>query len=93
MNQESIMQKIGKKINAVMIKIFGANWRTSLYGILAFLPQIAQAVQSYVSSFGVPAIVLNTISFVFGILTVLNMKDRQVTGGSIQNDVEPKANG
>jgi len=81
------MHTIGKKINAVMVRLFGASWRTSVYGVLAFLPQIAQAAQNYIVGLGLSPAVLNTITFFFGILTVLHAKDNRVTGGVVKNDV------
>lgn len=89
--QEAIVHKIGKKINAVMIRIFGASWRTTVYGVMAFLPQIAAAVQTYFVALGLSPMVLNSVTFFFGILTVLHAKDKRVTGGVVKNDV-PKSN-
>jgi hypothetical protein len=75
-----------KKINEIMTKIFGSSWRTSFYGLLTVLPQVAGQIQSYIASFGLSAKILNLTSLFFGVLTVLNMKDRQVTGGKYKND-------
>jgi hypothetical protein len=67
-------------INKVMTKIFGANWRTSLWGLMAILPQIAKPVQDYLSLQKVSDQTLNLVSVGFAIIFALNSKDKQVTG-------------
>jgi len=67
-------------INKVMTKIFGVNWRTSLWGLMAILPQIAKPVQDYLSLQKVSDQTLNLVSVGFAIIFALNSKDKQVTG-------------
>ena len=67
--------------NRFMIKWFGRSWRTSLYGVLALLPQVAKPVMDYLTTMGAPSAVLNTVSLVFALMFALAAKDRDVTGG------------
>ena len=64
-----------------MTKWFGRSWRTSLYGVLALLPQVAKPVMDYLTTMGAPSTALNTVSFIFAFLFSLAAKDRDVTGG------------
>jgi len=61
-------------------KLFGRSWRTSIYGTLAVLPQIANLVQQYGVSIGVPKSILDGITLVFAIITVISTKDKAVHG-------------
>lgn len=70
-------------VNKFMTALFGTSWRTGFYGLLAFLPQIAQPLQEYCEKSHVPAKYLNLISFFFIVVAFLNSKDSQVTGGTI----------
>lgn len=67
--------------NRFMIKWFGRSWRTSLYGVLALLPQVAKPVMDYLTTMGAPSAVLDTVSLVFALMFALAAKDRDVTGG------------
>lgn len=71
-----------RKFNRFMIKWFGRSWRTSLYGVLALLPQVAKPVMDYLTAMGAPSTALNTVSFVFALLFALAAKDHDVTGGN-----------
>lgn len=68
-------------------KLFGKNWRTSVYGILAILPQIANMIQQYLANIDAPKGAMDLLTLVFGIATVLNIKDKQVTGGKVDSDI------
>ena len=70
-----------RKFNRFMTKWFGRSWRTSLYGALALLPQVAKPVMDYLTTMGAPSTALNTVSFIFAFLFSLAAKDRDVTGG------------
>lgn len=70
-----------RRFNKFMIKWFGRSWRTSLYGVLALLPQVAKPVMDYLTTMGAPSAVLNTVSLVFALMFALAAKDRDVTGG------------
>ena len=70
-----------RKFDRFMTKWFGRSWRTSLYGVLALLPQVAKPVMDYLTTMGAPSTALNTVSFVFALLFSLAAKDRDVTGG------------
>ena len=72
---------IYRKFNRFMVKWFGRSWRTSLYGLLALLPQAAKPILDYLTAMGAPSVALNTVSFVFALLFALAAKDRNVTGG------------
>lgn len=82
---EGFFPWVGRKISAVLIKIFGASWRTSLWGILSILPQIAKPVQDYLETQKISANTLNIVTMIFAVLFVLTAKDKQVTGGTIPN--------
>ena len=71
-----------RKFNKFMIKWFGRSWRTSLYGVLALLPQAAKPVMDYLTTMGASGAVLNTVSLVFALMFALAAKDRDVTGGN-----------
>jgi hypothetical protein len=90
--QEGIVGKFIKQILALPARalayLFGANWRTSFYGLLALLPQLAKPVQDYLEAQKVSATVLNIVSLVFAAICVLSAKDAQVTGGTIQNNTD-----
>ena len=73
---------IYRKFNRFMVKWFGRSWRTSLYGVLALLPQAAKPILDYLTAMGAPSVALNTVSFVFALLFALAAKDRDVTGGN-----------
>ena len=68
-----------RKFNKFMIKWFGRSWRTSLYGVLALLPQAAKPVMDYLTTMGASGAVLNTVSLVFALMFALAAKDRDVT--------------
>ena len=70
------------RFSKFMIKWFGRSWRTSLYGVLALLPQVAKPVMDYLTTVGAPSAVLNTVSLVFALMFALAAKDRDVTGGN-----------
>lgn len=63
-----------------MEKMFGRSWRTSLFGLLAVLPQVANLVQTYAANINAPKWAMDTMTLVFGVITVFNMKDKAVTG-------------
>lgn len=77
----------------VLTGIFGANFRTSAWGgitlvataiafkpdLIAFLPD---SIESYVSG------ICGLIAFISGGAFVLNTKDRQVTGGRVQQTLD-----
>jgi hypothetical protein len=67
-------------IDKAMTKVFGASWRTSLWGIVAIIPQIVKPVQDYLVLEKVSDNTLNIVSIVAAIIFALNSKDRQVTG-------------
>ena len=71
-----------RKFNKFMIKWFGRSWRTSLYGVLALLPQAAKPILDYLTTMGATSDALNTVSFIFALLFALAAKDRDVTGGN-----------
>ena len=73
---------IYRKFNRFMVKWFGRSWRTSLYGLLALLPQAAKPVMDYLTTMGAPSTALNTVSVIFAFLFSLAAKDRDVTGGN-----------
>lgn len=73
---------IYRKFNRFMVKWFGRSWRTSLYGLLALLPQAAKPILDYLTAMGAPSEALDTVSFVFALLFALTAKDRDVTGGN-----------
>ena len=70
-----------RKFNRFMTKWFGRSWRTSLYGVLALLPQVAKPVMDYLTTVGAPDKALNAVSFIFALMFSLAAKDRDVTGG------------
>ena len=55
------------------------NWKTTVAGILAFTPQIIAGLQL----FPIPAPVLQLITGVFGVLALYFAKDKNVTGGTV----------
>ena len=61
-------------------KLFGKSWRTSLFGILAFLTEGATLIQEYLVQMSVSPELLHTSALVFGLIAILNAKDRGVTG-------------
>jgi hypothetical protein len=67
-------------LNRSLIVLFGENWRTSVYGILAVLPQLADPLQDYLGTIAVSKSKLNLISLVFAVMFAMTAKDRQVTG-------------
>ena len=67
-------------LNRMLVTLFGENWRTSFYGILAILPQLVDPLQDYLKTTAVSKSKLNLLSLIFAILFALNSKDRQVTG-------------
>lgn len=67
-------------MNRVLIAMFGENWRTSVYGIIAVLAQLADPLQDYLKTTAVSKSKLNIISLVFALMFALTAKDRQVTG-------------
>ena len=80
-----------------MNTILGANWRTTLSGwiavlasaiainpsLVAFLPE---AVRAYVTGFA------GIIAVISGGTFAAQAKDKQITGGTVQNDTPPSAN-
>ena len=68
----------------VMTYLFGPSWKTSLYGILAVLPQCEQAVENLMETEGIPAVWMNVVTIFFAVITVMNAKDSQVYGGTIK---------
>jgi len=70
-----------RRFNKFMIKWFGRSWRTSLYGVLALLPQASKPVMDYLTTMGASDAVLNTVSLVFALMFALAAKDHNVTGG------------
>lgn len=76
-----------------MTKLFGANWRTSLWGyitlicaaivavptVIDFLPD---SIENYVRGFA------GLIALVSGGAFVRNVKDKSVTGGTVQQTAE-----
>jgi len=60
--------------------LFGKSWITSIWGLLAILPQAAKPIQDYLITEKVPDKWLNLVSVVFAILFAINAKDKQVTG-------------
>lgn len=69
-----------RRLNKFMLKWFGRSWRTSLYGVLALLPQVAKPILDYLTAMGAPSVALDTVSFIFAFLFSLAAKDRDVTG-------------
>jgi hypothetical protein len=58
-----------------MERLFGSSWRTSALGILAVLPQVVNLAQTYALDMGMSKGVMDTLTLIFGVLTVLNIKD------------------
>ena len=73
----------------LMEKILGASWRTSLFGILAFLSEAANIIQQYLTDIKCPPGVLHTVSAIFALIAIMKAKDGQVTGGSIVQQPKP----
>ena len=61
-------------------KLFGASWRTSLFGVLAFLTEAANLIQQYLVQMSVPTELLHTSALFFGLIALMNAKDKGVTG-------------
>jgi hypothetical protein len=80
-----MIAKLAQKFSSAMTWLFGASWRTSLWGILAILPQFAKPVQDYLEAEKVSPAILNIVSLFFAALCVLAAKDGKVTGGTIAN--------
>lgn len=71
-------------VSRALTYLFGPNWRTSLWGMLALLPQLAKPVQDLLAAEKIPERWLNIVTLAFAVLFVINAKDRQVTGGSVK---------
>ncbi|MEN6423321.1 MAG: hypothetical protein ABFD76_15385 [Smithella sp.] len=82
MGKKKDMGVISYYISEVFAFLFGKSWRTSIWGLLAILPQIAKSVQDYLVTEKVPDKWLNLVSVVFAVLFALNAKDKQVTGAN-----------
>ena len=65
--------------------LFGRSWRTTLWGIMALLPQIAKPIQDYLIAIKVPERILDLVTMIFAILFIINSKDRQVAGSSLDD--------
>lgn len=57
-----------------------ASWKTSLFGFLALLPQLWQAVMP---SLSIPQEIANVITAVMGAIAFYCAKDKNVTGGTV----------
>jgi hypothetical protein len=78
--------------DVMLARIFGANWRTSLYGLatlvsgaIAAKPDMVNFLPDSVRGYIVG--IAGFIAFVSGGAFVINAKDRQVTGGAVQQTV------
>lgn len=76
-----------------MKTLFGANWRTSTWGIvtlvataIAFKPDLIAFLPDSVE--GIVSGIAGLIAFLSGGAFVLNTKDKQVTGGTVQQTAE-----
>ena len=61
-------------IKAYLKRILVTDWKTSLFGVLAILPQISTPLMTYLGTLNVQQKYLNAISFVFAILFALETK-------------------
>lgn len=77
-------------IDKFMTKFIGVSWKTSLFGILAFFAGTAEIWQDYLKDCGLQPSWTRALTLVFTLLAFLFAKDKQVTGGSIQNVTPPK---
>lgn len=69
----------------IMVYLFGASWKTSAYAVATFLCAAAQLVQDYLVNINAPSGLLKGGALFFGLLALLNAKDKNVTGGSVQS--------
>lgn len=83
------------KIIEMIEFIFGPNWRTSLWGsicvtcaTISFYPKSVEFLPDQIESFVVG--LCGLVATVTGYATVLNMKDKNVTGGNIPSTQEAK---
>lgn len=79
-----------KGINRAMTFLFGKSWRTSFWGILAIIAQVAKPIQDYLVTEKVPEKWLNLVSLVCAAIVVMNAKDKQVTGHGNTTDSTQK---
>lgn len=56
------------------------NWKTTLFAVLAVLPQILKLYPEIVNP-----VFVDTISIIFGAIGISYAKDHNVTGGTIPN--------
>lgn len=69
----------------MMIYLFGTSWKTSFYATVAFAAGCADLVQQYLINVGAPPEVLRSATMLFGLLALLNAKDKNVTGGTVSS--------
>ena len=67
-------------IEVWMEKLFGKSWLTSLLGILVLLPQILNAIQTWLMDIGVKASTMNSLSLLFAAIAAIASKSYNVTG-------------
>ena len=72
-------------INRVMTKVFGASWQTGFWGTLSFFSGTAELWQEYLKDCGIKPSVSRFMTLLFGLFAFLAAKDKNVTGGTVQN--------
>ena len=69
------------KIKALWKGVNKMSWKTTLFGILAVLPQLWQLLMP---SLNLPQPIVNAISGIMGAIAFYFAKDKNVTGGTVK---------
>ena len=65
-----------------MEKLFGQSWKTSFFGLLAFLSEAANIIQQYLVQMDIPDGILHTVAAIFALIAIMRAKDANVVGRS-----------
>ena len=67
--------KIQAWLKAQLIKVFGKHWRTSIYAVLAAIPQVSSYIVTYLGTLDVPQKYLNLMTLLFGLCCAFSAAD------------------
>lgn len=73
----------------MMQKAFGSSWKTTFFGILAFISGTADLWIDYLKDCGLEPSYMRFLTLVLTLIAFMYAKDKQVTGGSIKNVTVP----
>jgi hypothetical protein len=76
-----LIVRLKKVFNLFKEVSMGKNWKTTLFGFLAVLPQAWQVIQP---SLSMPQPLANVITAIMGAVAFYFAKDRNVTGGTVK---------